>query len=53
LKPQEKELIFLIFTAQLSYIEVEAITKIPLGTIKSRMASIKSKLKKQLVEGSG
>lgn len=53
LKPQEKELIFLIFTAQLSYNEVEAITKIPLGTIKSRMASIKSKLKKQLEEGSG
>ncbi|MDF2686793.1 MAG: hypothetical protein K0S55_1976 [Clostridia bacterium] len=51
LSMQEKELVYLIFNAQLSYSEVEAITKIPLGTVKSKMFSIKSKLKEQLKEG--
>lgn len=44
----EKELVFLVFNAQLSYTEISGITNIPVGTIKSRMASIKSKLAEQL-----
>lgn len=44
----EKELVYLIFNAQLTYKQVEQITGIPNGTIKSKMFSIKSKLKKQL-----
>lgn len=47
----DKELVYLIFNAQLSYSEIETITKIPIGTVKSRMFSIKSKLKNQLKEG--
>lgn len=41
----ERQLVYLIFTAQLTYPEVSKLTGIPVGTIKSRMASIRSKLK--------
>lgn len=46
----EKELIHLIFIEQLSYREIEEITEIPIGTIKSRVHSIKEKLKYLLKE---
>lgn len=41
----EKELLYLIFTQQLSHKEIEEITNIPIGTIKSKMYYIKAKLK--------
>lgn len=47
----EKELVYLIFNAQLTYRQVEQITGIPNGTIKSKMFSLKAKLKKQLEQG--
>ncbi len=47
----EREIIFLIFQAQLSYQEASQITGIPLGTIKSKMARIKSKLRKHFDAG--
>lgn len=51
LSETERELVFLIFNAQLSYTEISAITDTPVGTIKSRMSGIKSKLKKQIEGG--
>lgn len=48
---EDKELLFLIFNAQLTYGEIEEITGIPKGTIKSRVYSIKSKLRPLLSEG--
>ncbi|MDF2539972.1 MAG: hypothetical protein K0S76_2993 [Herbinix sp.] len=51
LNDQDKELVYLIFNAQLTYKQVEQITGINEGTIKSRMYSIRAKLKKQLKEG--
>lgn len=47
----EREIVFLIFNAQLSYMEISEITAIPVGTIKSKMSGIKSKLKNKLKEG--
>jgi RNA polymerase sigma-70 factor (ECF subfamily) len=47
----DREIVFLIFNAQLSYGEISSITGIPVGTIKSRMSSIKSKLRSRLKEG--
>lgn len=44
----EKEIVFLIFNAQLSYTEISDLTNIPVGTIKSKMSTIKAKLKKQI-----
>jgi RNA polymerase sigma-70 factor (ECF subfamily) len=44
----EKELVYLIFNAQLTYRQVAQITNIPNGTIKSKMFSIKAKLKNSL-----
>jgi len=45
LNSNENELVYLIFQAQLSYQEISAVLGIPVGTIKSRMSNIKSKLK--------
>jgi RNA polymerase sigma-70 factor (ECF subfamily) len=42
---KDKELLFLVFNAQLTYGEIESITSIPVGTIKSRMYAIKTKLR--------
>ena len=52
LNGDDNELVYLIFTARLSYNEISEAIGIPAGTIKSRMAAIKMKLKKML-EGSG
>lgn len=50
LKQSEKELIFLVFNAQLSYSDISYITGVPAGTIKSRMSAVKKNLKKRLGE---
>lgn len=47
----EREIVFLTFTAQLTYSEISEIMHIPLGTVKSKIFSIKKKLRKQLQEG--
>lgn len=46
----DRELLFLIFNAQLSYTEIQSITGIPIGTIKSKVYSIKNKLRPLLNE---
>ena len=51
LAERDKELLFLIFNAGLSYGEIEEITGIPKGTIKSRVHAIKNKLRPLLSEG--
>jgi RNA polymerase sigma-70 factor (ECF subfamily) len=51
LSAEEKELVYLIFNAQLTYKEVGLLTGLPEGTIKSRMFSIRKKLKNELKEG--
>lgn len=51
LKSSDRELLFLIFKARLTYGEIEVITGIPKGTIKSRIYSMKSKLRPLLSEG--
>ncbi len=51
LNEKEKELIFLIFKAELSYSEISEITLIPIGTIKSTISRIKNKARKYLDEG--
>lgn len=51
LNGMERELVFLVFNAQLTYKQIEQATGIPNGTIKSRMAAIKAKLKKELTKG--
>lgn len=51
LSKTERELIFLAFNAQLTYKQIEQLTGIPTGTIKSRMSSIKLKLKEELTRG--
>lgn len=51
LNEKEKELIFLIFKAELSYSEISEITMIPIGTIKSTISRIKNKARKYLGEG--
>lgn len=45
LNPKDKDLLYLVFNVQLTYNEIHDITKIPAGTIKSRMHAIKAKLK--------
>lgn len=50
LKQSEKELLFMIFNAQLSYSDISYITGVPVGTIKSRMSAVKEKLKEKLGE---
>lgn len=44
----ERELVFLVFSAELSYGEISAMTGLPCGTIKSRMAAVKEKLRKKI-----
>lgn len=51
LSKTDRELLFLIFNAGLTYGEIEIITGIPKGTIKSKIYSIKGKLKPLLGEG--
>ncbi|MCF6460326.1 RNA polymerase sigma factor [Clostridium sp. Cult3] len=48
---EDKELLFLIFNAGLNYKEIESITGISEGTIKSRVYCLKKKLRPLLVEG--
>ncbi len=45
LPKDDKELVHLVFLQQLSYKEIGEIMNLPIGTIKSRMHNIKSKLK--------
>ena len=45
LNSKDNELVHLVFQAQLSYQEISAVLDIPVGTVKSRMSSIKTKLK--------
>jgi len=40
--------LFLAFNAQLTYQEISQVIGIPVGTVKSRMSAIKSKLRKYL-----
>lgn len=48
---EDRELLFLIFNAGLNYKEIESITGIPEGTIKSRIHYLKKKLRPLLMEG--
>jgi len=45
LSPRDKDLLYLVFNVQLTYNEIQDITKIPVGTIKSRIYAIKAKLR--------
>jgi len=45
LNNKDNELVYLVFQAQLSYQEISALLDIPVGTVKSRMSNIKTKLK--------
>ena len=47
----EQELVTLIFDSGLSYEEVAEVVRIPVGTVKSRMSSIRKKLRAKLGEG--
>lgn len=51
LSPAERELVTLVFDSGLSYAEVSEVLLIPVGTVKSRMSSIRAKLKTILGEG--
>ena len=51
LASEDRELLFLIFNAGLSYKEIESITGISEGTIKSRVYYLKKKLRPLLMEG--
>lgn len=51
LSDEEKELVYLVFSAQLTYREVKELTGLPEGTIKSKMFGIRKKLKNVLKEG--
>ncbi len=48
LSDTDRELVYLIYTAELSYAEISDIMRIPTGTIKSRVYTIKEKLRKYL-----
>ena len=48
LKAPDRELLFLVFNAGLSYAETAGVLEIPVGTVKSRMAGVKGKLKNYL-----
>ena len=45
LSKKETELIHLVFQEQLTYREISVVLNIPIGTVKSRMSSIKTKIK--------
>ncbi len=51
LTKQERDIVFLVFNAQLNYQQVSDLMEIPLGTVKSKMYAIKTKLRKALKEG--
>lgn len=51
LSDEEKELVYLVFNAQLTYKEITELTGLPEGTIKSKMFGIRRKLKNMLKEG--
>jgi len=51
LSDEERELVYLVFNAQLTYKEVGKLTGLPEGTIKSKMFGIRRKLKNMLKEG--
>jgi RNA polymerase sigma-70 factor (ECF subfamily) len=51
LNSTEQEIVFLAFNARLTYREISEVMNIPVGTVKSRMSTIKSKLKKRLENG--
>ena len=51
LSDKENELVHLVFHAGLSYTEVSEVMDIPAGTVKSRMAAIKAKLKPLIAKG--
>lgn len=44
----EQELVFLVFSAQMTYQEVSEVIQMPVGTVKSKMSAIKAKLRKHL-----
>jgi len=48
LSKPEQEIVFLAFGAQMTYQEISEIVGVPVGTVKSRMHAIKSKLRKRL-----
>lgn len=50
LSKSEREILYLVFNAELNYSEVSEITGIPVGTIKSKIARIKVKLRKKIGE---
>lgn len=51
LDKSQRELLFLIFNCQFTYSEIENMTGIPKGTIKSRFYYLKKELRPQLEEG--
>lgn len=51
LSKTEREIVFLVFDAQLKYAEVSQLMGIPVGTVKSKMSGIKAKLSRQLEKG--
>ena len=51
LSADERELVTLIFDSGLSYEESAEVVGIPVGTVKSRMSSIRKKLRAKLGEG--
>lgn len=53
LADSERELVHLVFNAGLGYTQIAEMRDIPLGTVKSRMASIRQKLRKALGEDYG
>ncbi len=50
LSGQEQELFYLVFLAELRMIEAADLLGIPLGTVKSRLAALRAKLKRLLQE---
>ncbi len=51
LSSTEQELVFLVFNAQMTYQEISEIAGIPVGTVKSRMHAVRSKLRKLYERG--
>lgn len=51
LDASDREILFLVFYAQLTYNEVAEIMKVPVGTIKSRMSRLRSNLGRYFQEG--